>query len=300
MSKEKRKAIGQNGEPSLREQRSMLCENLSFISAEAYKQMRANLLFALPDQEGECRAVGVTSSIRGEGKSTTAINLAYTLAETGKMVLLIDADMRVPTVAKKLAITGKPGLSNVLAGLCTPDKVVQTSYNMSNWHIMPAGDIPPNPSELLGSEQMGKLLKDLAATYEFIVVDLPPANIVSDALAVSPWVNGLLVVVRAGYTEKQALTECMRNLQVLGNKLLGFVLTDTEQMPKRYGKYGRYGRYSKYGKYGKYGRYSKYQKYSSYGYYYGKKSTAKPVSKTVETVRQTVEQAVQENAEERK
>lgn len=296
---EKKKAGGAGGTtPSLREQRSMLCENLNFAAAEAYKQLRANLLFALPEQEGGCRIVGVTSSIRGEGKSTTAINLAYTLAETGKMVLLIDADMRVPTVAKKLAINGKPGLSNVLAGLCTADKVIQTSYHMANWHIMPAGDIPPNPSELLGSEQMGKLLRELANTYEYIVVDLPPVNIVSDALAVSPWVSGILVVVRAGYTEKQALTECMRNLRVLESKLLGFVVTDTYQIAKRYGRYGHYGRYSKYGKYGRYGRYSKYEKYSSYGYY-GRKTAAKVTAKTIDTVRQTVEQAAQ-NPEERK
>lgn len=299
MSMEKKKAGGAGGTaPSLREQRSMLCENLNFAAAEAYKQLRANLLFALPEQEGGCRIVGVTSSIRGEGKSTTAINLAYTLAETGKMVLLIDADMRVPTVAKKLAINGKPGLSNVLAGLCTADKVIQTSYHMANWHIMPAGDIPPNPSELLGSEQMGKLLRELANTYEYIVVDLPPVNIVSDALAVSPWVSGILVVVRAGYTEKQALTECMRNLRVLESKLLGFVVTDTYQIAKRYGRYGHYGRYSKYGKYGRYGRYSKYEKYSSYGYY-GRKTAAKVTAKTIDTVRQTVEQAAQ-NPEERK
>ena len=108
---------------SAQQQRSMLCDQLSFTAAESYKQLRANMLFALPD-ENKCRLVGVTSAIRGEGKSTTAINLAYTIAETGREVLLIDADMRLPSVAKKLEINVKPGLSNLLAGLCSVEKAV--------------------------------------------------------------------------------------------------------------------------------------------------------------------------------
>ena len=135
---------------SMREQRDMLCDRLSFTAAESYKQLRANLLFALPD-ENKCRIVGVTSSIRGEGKSTTSVNTAYTLAETGKRTLLIDADMRLPSVAKKLAIAGKPGLSNLLAGMCTLSEAVHASPFMDNWQIMPAGD----PPQSLGAAGLG-------------------------------------------------------------------------------------------------------------------------------------------------
>lgn len=284
MSAMKKKAPDQSGTLTLREQRAMLCENMNFAAAEAYKHIRTNLVFALPDQE-KCRIVGVTSSFRGEGKSTTAINLAYTLAETGKMVLLIDADMRMPTVAKKLASTAKPGLSNVLAGFCTADKACSPSYLIDNWHIMPAGDIPPNPSELLGSEQMGKLMRELSETYDFIVMDLPPVNIVADALVVSQWISGMVLVVRAGYTDKRMLTECMRNLSVLGSKLLGFVVADTAQASKRYGTYKS-----------KYSRYDRYSKYSAYAYG-AKKSGIRAETKTVDTVRQTVEQVVKENTQ---
>ena len=95
-----------------RKQKGLLCDELSFAAAESYKLLRTNLLFALPDQE--CRIIGVTSSIRGEGKSTTSVNLAYTLAQTGKKVLLIDGDMRLPTIAQKLDLAATPGLSNQL------------------------------------------------------------------------------------------------------------------------------------------------------------------------------------------
>ena len=240
-----RKKSGNAGEPTLREQRMMLCENLGFAAAEAYKQLRANLMFALPD-ENKCRIVGVTSALSGEGKSTTSINLAYTLAETGKKVLLIDADMRMPSVAKKLAVTLKPGLSNLLAGLCTAEEATRKAYLLENWYIMPAGDIPPNPSELLGSEQMQEQLQKLSEVYDFIVIDLPPVNIVSDAMVLVRWISGLLMVVRADSTDKRALAECMRRLQLLGTKLLGFVMTDIADMPKHY-KYNKKGEYLRYG-----------------------------------------------------
>ena len=255
-SLKKRRAAAPGAAVSLREQRSMLCENLSFTAAESYKQLRANLLFALPE-ENKCRIVGVTSSIRGEGKSTTSINLAYTLAETGKRVLLIDADMRLPSVAKKLAAESRPGLSNLLAGMCTVQEAAHPSFFMDNWQIMPAGDIPPNPSELLGSEKMEQMLAELANMYDFIVVDLPPVDIVSDALAISHWVSGIIVVVRANYTDRRSVGECMRQMSVLRSKVLGFVVTGVEEHRKSYGRYGK-----------------KYYK-EGYGYGYGSNS-AKP------------------------
>ncbi len=234
--------------PALREQRNMLCDRLSFTAAESYKQLRTNLMFALPNDK-KCRIVGVTSSIRNEGKSTTAINLAYTLAETGKKVLLIDADMRLPSVAKKLGTADKPGLSNLLAGMCEGGDAIYDSAFFPNWSIMPAGDIPPNPSELLGSEQMEKLLAAMSEGCDFIVVDLPPVDIVSDALAVGHWIDGVIVVVRANYTDRRALKECMRQLSVLESKVLGFVMTGVEEHQKTYGKYGKkyYGKDYAYG-----------------------------------------------------
>ena len=228
----------------LRLQRTMLCDGLSFAAAEAYKLLRTNLRFSLPEKG--CHIIGVTSSLRGEGKSTTSINLAYTMAQSGKRVLLIDADMRLPSIASKLEISLKPGLSNLLAGLSEEKECLRVSRYFDNWYILPAGDIPPNPSELLGSERMHTLLKRCAEVFDMIVLDLPPIGVVSDALVISPWTDGLIAVVRQNYTDRKALSAAMYQIKKLEAKFLGFIMTDanvTESGYKRYGKYGKYGKY---------------------------------------------------------
>lgn len=219
-------------------QKTMLCDGLSFAAAEAYKLLRTNLQFSLPEKN--CQIVGVTSSVRGEGKSTTSVNLAYTLAQSGKRVLLIDADMRLPSVASKLEIPGKPGLSNLLAGLNTEKSCLMISSYFENWYILPAGDIPPNPSELLGSERMHALLERYEKFFDFIIIDLPPIGVVTDALVISQWADGLILVVRQNYAERRALNDCMYQIKKIGGKFLGFVMTDAavgEGSYKRYGKY---------------------------------------------------------------
>lgn len=129
---------------SLKEQRAMLGDRLSFAASEAYKLLRTNLTFALPDEQ-RCRVVGITSASRSEGKSTTSINLAYTIAETGKRVLLVEADMRRPNLARRLAIDPAPGLSNLLAGLCREGDVIQDVGLLENLKVITSGDVPPNP-----------------------------------------------------------------------------------------------------------------------------------------------------------
>ena len=244
-------------------QKSMLCDGLSFAAAEAYKLLRTNLRFSMPEKD--CHIVGVTSSVRGEGKSTTAVNLAYTLAQSGKRVLLIDADMRLPSVSGKLDIPGKPGLSNLLAGLSEEKDCMIPSGYLENWVILPAGDIPPNPSELLGSERMHALLERYEKYFDYVVLDLPPLGVVTDALAISEWSDGLIMVVRQNYTERRALNDCMYQIKKIGSKFLGFVMTDAAVGE------GSYKHYSKYGKYGKYGK-----KYGyDYGYGYGYDSAGK-------------------------
>jgi len=225
----------------IKAQQAMLCDNLSFAAAEAYKLLRTNLMFSLPDKP--CRIIGVTSSTRGEGKSTTSVNLAYSFAEAGKKVLLIDADMRLPSVSAKLSIPSAPGLSNLLAGLSKEKESIQQSKYFTNWYILPAGDIPPNPSELLGSERMHALLKWLSGIFEFIIIDLPPVNIVADALVISQWTDGLIAAVRQNYSDRRSLNSCMYQINKLQAKFLGFVMTDasvSKTGSKRYGKY-KYG-----------------------------------------------------------
>lgn len=226
-------------------QKGMICDGLSFMASEAYKLLRTNLLFSLPEKP--CRIIGVTSSIRGEGKSTTSVNLSYTFAQSGKKVLLIDADMRLPSIAAKLDIHGAPGLSNLLAGLSPEKSCLRKSGYFDNWYILPAGDIPPNPSELLGSERMHGLLDRYAEVFDVIILDLPPVNIVVDALVISNWTDGLIAVVRQNYTDKKALNACMYQIEKLGKHFLGFVMTDAEVGESSYKKYGKYGKSYGYG-----------------------------------------------------
>lgn len=241
----KKKAASRPNVKEQRQQKGMLCDGLSFAAAEAYKLLRTNLLFSLPEKD--CRIIGVTSSIRGEGKSTTAVNLSYTLAESGKRVLLIDADMRLPSIATKLSIASTPGLSNLLAGLREEWECMHVSSYYSNWYILPAGDIPPNPSELLGSERMRALLERYAGIFDFIIIDLPPVTVVTDARVISPWIDGLIMAVRQNYTTRRALKDCMYQIEKIGSKFLGFVMTDAAVGASSYKRYGKYGKSYGYG-----------------------------------------------------
>ncbi len=214
----------------------MLHKKLNFGATEAYKLLRTNLMFTMPTGDRKCRVIGVTSSQRGEGKSTTAINLSYTIAETGKRVLLIDADMRLPSVAKKLQIRANPGLSNILAEDLDSKEIIRVSDVLVNWCILTAGDIPPNPTEMLGSEQMKNLINELAERYDYIIIDLPPVNIVSDALVISSLLDGMIVVVREDYTKRRELSNCIRHLELSNVKVLGFVMNVTSETKSYYGK----------------------------------------------------------------
>lgn len=218
---------------------------LSFGASEAYRLLRANILFALPDQ-GKCRVIGVTSALSGEGKSTTVLNLAYMLAESGRKTLLLEADMRLPTVSQRLKLSSEPGLSNLLAGLCGGEEAVRDSGIHERLWVMPSGDIPPNPSELIGSGQMKAVLEELKESYDFLLLDLPPINEVSDALVASRLADGMAVVVRSGYSSRSAVAEAMRQLQYAEAKVLGFVMNRAD---------------------GQEGNYKGYQ--SGYGYRYG-------------------------------
>lgn len=221
-----------------------LHKNLEFTATEQYKLLRTNLSFALPENEG-CNIIGVTSSMRGEGKSTTAVNLSYVLAESGKKVLLIDGDLRIPTVAKKMMMESTYGLTDLLRREKPLDIETLKSPDRENWYIMPAGMLPPNPSELLGSKRMADALKELSAHFDYIILDLPPVNLVSDALAVSKYITGMIVVIRQGYAEKKELANCFRQLRMSNVNVLGCVMNETTSERGYYSKY-KYKRYYRY------------------------------------------------------
>lgn len=236
---------------------ALLCDQMRFDAKEAYKLLRTNVMFCLPDNS-VCRTIGITSAIRGEGKSTVSINLAYTFAVTGARVLLIDMDMRLPSIAKKLKIENKLGLSDYLIGNATLRDVIKQTDKYTNWDIMFSGSIPPAPSELIGSDAMERLINRLEKEYDFIIIDLPPVNIVSDALVAKDILDGYIITVRQDYSDKHSLADCMRQLAFLDANILGFVMTDANSGSHYYRKYGK--------KYYKRKYYSNYYK-RKYGYY---------------------------------
>ena len=235
------------------ENKKTLHKNLEFTAVEQYKLLRTNLLFTLPQDE-ECSIIGVTSAMRGEGKSTTAVNLSYVMAESGKKVLLIDGDMRIPSVAKKMGIENTFGLTDLLRGAGSVQMGTFKSPEHNNWYIMPSGALPPNPSELLGSVRMKNVLKTLSENFDCIIIDLPPVNLVSDALAVSKYISGMIVVIREDYTEKKELETCFRQLKLSDVNVLGCVINEDKKGKGSYSKY-KYKRYYKYYKtYGENGK----------------------------------------------
>ncbi len=223
--------------------KSPLGSELDFSASEAYKLLRTNLNFSQPDSEG-CMIFGVTSALQGEGKSTTSMNIAYTMAQAGQKVLLMECDMRLPNHAKNMNLKKTPGLSNLLANQCSATDVLQKSQLVDKMYCITAGDVPPNPAELLGSNQMKTVIKAMSECFDVIILDLPPITVVSDALIVSKITNGMVVVVRHGYCNRGALDEAVEKLRFAEAKVLGFVFTGADIQDKSYYRKGKYG-YSK-------------------------------------------------------
>ena len=222
---------------------SVVGANIGFGAAEAYKRLRTNLEFSLPDASSGCRVIGITSSLKGEGKSTTSINLAYTIAQTGKNVLLIECDLRLPTYSKILRLAPAPGFTNLLMGTADGGQVLQKYGSMDNLRIITAGDIPPNPAELLSSKRMRLAVDAMKNVADVIILDLPPVGEVTDAQIASRLTDGMVIVVRENYCNKRALDETMRQMKLAEAKILGFVMTDSNVQKKGYYK-GGYGSYA--------------------------------------------------------
>ena len=227
------------------QRRHILGKGSNFYIREAYKTLRTNVRFFLSG-EG-CKKFAITSGLAGEGKSITILNLAISFAETGSKVLLIDADLRRPTMARLLIEKASPGLSNVLAGLCHEHDAIRKDI-YPNMDVLFSGEIPPNPSELLGSQRMRDMIEKLSAEYEYILIDAPPVAIVSDVCVMSDVVDGILFLVRTDRTEKDAVQRGLKQLEISGAKLMGFVLNGGSK--ERGGYYGKKYKYkNKYGYY---------------------------------------------------
>ena len=232
-----------------------ICNELDFAASEAYKMLRTSVQYGFPDVEG-CKIIGITSSERNEGKSTIATNLAYMLSCDSQKVLLMEGDMRLPSLSAKLDLPSTQGLSDYLTGRITSDSnFIQYSKKAPNLPILCAGMAPPNPSELLGSERMKKFLDKIRNAFDFIILDLPPVNIVSDPLSVAKYIDGFIIVTRNEFTTRYGVTEVVKKLKIVDAKILGFVLngdgvSNGSSYSKKYSKYSKYDKYSN-GKYGK-------------------------------------------------
>lgn len=213
-------------------------EDIPFQVAENYKSIRTNVIFSLSANEKNIFAV--SSANPGEGVSTTAANIAIALAQSDSRVLLIDANLRKPLQHEIFGLPNHTGLSEAICGIKQPDECILKNV-MDNLDVFTSGPIPPNPSELLGSEQMAALLNALSCRYSVIILDTPPVNVVTDAMELTKSVSGIILVVRYGATTDDDLATACKRLESAKMNMLGFILngikrkkqTDNYEQKKR-------------------------------------------------------------------
>jgi len=213
--------------------------------AESYRALRTSLL--LSNIGAPPKVIMVTSALPQEGKTTTSINTAVVLAQKGVRVLLIDADLRRPSIHKTLGMGPHSGLSNVLTGSTTMEQAITRSAILPNLFVLPAGTPPPNPAELLASTKMRDVLNELREQYDHVVIDTPPSLSVTDAVVLSPRADAVVLVIRSGQTTKQALLRSRDILMQVNAKLVGVLLNAVDlSSPDYYYYYEYQGKYARY------------------------------------------------------
>lgn len=267
--KRKRRKSKKKNSPAILRNMLLCSKDISFPCSEAYRSIRTNLMFALAPQEH--KIVVVTSPNASDGKSLTAANIAMAMAMMNKKVLFIDADLRKPVQHQRLQLENKVGLSEVL-GHMTTWQVARHLAPLPNMDVLTAGTCPPNPSELLASPAMKNLLKEAEQQYDYIIIDTPPVNVVSDALGLSDCIGGILMVARYYVTTTKELETALQATTVTGANVLGLVLTEVD--------FKQGGYYKKYYKKGS---------YYSYGNEHHQKSHTKPETTTVSTANDSEE-----------
>lgn len=213
-------------DPKLDDQHVVTSRDGHSLSSESFRAIRTNLQFLNVDNPP--KVIVVTSSVPGEGKSTLAVNLATALAQSGSRVILVEADLRRPRVTRYMGLVGGAGLSNVLAGTADLSEVTQP-WGDAKLSVLAAGPMPPNPSELLGSEHMRALLDSLREEHDFVIMDTPPLLPVTDAAVLSVAADGCVITTRHGMTRRDQLAEAANVLARIDAKLLGVVLNRVPQ-----------------------------------------------------------------------
>lgn len=200
------------------------------MAAESYRTLRTNIQYSSFDKE--YKIIMVTSSEPGEGKSTIAGNLALSFAQDGKRVLLIDCDLRKPSLHKKFKISNLVGLSDVLIGK-EDLKTALHRYN-ENLVVLTSGKLPPNPSEMLSSKAMSNLLKELKNVFDYIILDTPPVQAVTDSQILSTKADGTILVIRAEKTKKDSVQNALGLLKKVNANIIGTVLNGIESSRNKY------------------------------------------------------------------
>lgn len=205
-----------------------------FAAKEAYRTVRANLMFSVA--HSGCKRLIFASSVQGEGKTTTVVNVAFSLARSQKKVLLIDLDMRRPRIHRLLKLSLNPGMTNLLSGFAKPEEILHRQV-YPNLDVITAGTLSPNPSEMLASEGMEELLKAVGDSYDFVLLDTPPINVVSDALPLIKHTDGVVLVVRPKYSARKEIQKAIEQVQFAGGKVLGAVVNGASNQKKNFGHY---------------------------------------------------------------
>ena len=220
-------------------------------------------IFYLPTDDS-CKKIVIASAVASEGKSTCSINISKVLAQAGKRVLLIDADMRRPRIAQYLTIDKQEGLSEYLAGIIDNAEIIKNTD--LGFDIIVSGNVSSSSAELLATPRVSTLLDECSKSYDYIIIDTPPVNVVTDATVLADKTDGYLLTVRAEFSNVDDIKQMVHSLEQVDAKILGIILENVDPKTEMYGKYSRYGKYGRYGRYGKYSRYYK-NYYSGYSQY---------------------------------
>ena len=209
------------------------------VISEQYRAIRTNIEYSNVDQN--TKTILVTSSDKNEGKTTTVSNLAVSFANLNKKVLIIDCDLRNPSIHKMFRLNNIYGLTDILAKDRAVDKCIQET-ELENLYVLTAGAIPPNPAEILSSEKMKNLIEDLKNIYDYIFIDTPPIGLVTDAGVLSSFIDGVVLVVKSESVEKKYLEETKKKLDAVDARILGAILNSYKSEQKDYNYYSYYGK----------------------------------------------------------
>ncbi|MBS7297471.1 MAG: CpsD/CapB family tyrosine-protein kinase [Eubacteriales bacterium] len=265
-----------NPNEARRKLNTILSDDTPFVIRENYKTARTNIIFSVSGtNKTGCKFIAITSANPGEGKTTTTLNLAITFAQTGARVLAIDGDLRKPRMHRYLNLKKDIGLSSVLSNQMEFEKAVNRNVRYG-LDVLSSGEIPPNPAELLCSEAMKQLIEKLSNEYDYVLFDTPPVTVVTDAAALSPLVDGVIIIIRQNYTDHESLTMAVNLLNIARTKILGFFVNDVTKTRGGY-SYSRY-RY-------KYGSKYSYRYGYRYDYRYGYADRKKYEQENIEETR---------------